>query len=570
MRSHDVGVLPADFLTLGDLWSAWMERHCRVPDRVERGKPFREYDWQFWCTAHEGQIRPDAPFDPDDPPLNQAFVYRRSQIIAPQKTGKGPRTAARVMLAAVGPVEFAGFAKAGDFYRCEDSGCSCGWEYEYLPGEPKGMRNPSPLIQIMATSDDQVANIWRPLVSMISLGPLKDLLLPRGEFVRIVGDSGDKDMDRIDRVTASAKSRLGAPVSEVFGDETGLFTESNKLAEVWRTMRRGAAGMGGRAHESTNMYDPSERSAAQQTYESKRPDIFRFYRDPDKALRRKDGRPYSFGNARERRKILEHVYAGSRHIKIGSIEGEALELMELNPAEAERFFGNRGVEGDGQWCPVETWLLTEDLSRPLPPAGTQVVVGFDGSDVDDWTGFRCETRDGFQFTPEFPDGTLMIWNPADYEDGQIPRLEVTAALDYMMAFYKVARVYADPPYWDSEIDAWAEKHGEKIVYRWYTRRVVQMHAAAERLLTDLRKKDSGFTHDGCETTERHVTSAKKSPRGTVAVGEDARTIRYVLTKPGDGRKIDMTIPSVLAHQAHGDVTATGWPDVNPANFVYMT
>ena len=57
-----------DFPTLGDLWSAWIERHCRVPDRHERGKPFREYDWQFWCTAKEGQVRPDAAFDPDAPP----------------------------------------------------------------------------------------------------------------------------------------------------------------------------------------------------------------------------------------------------------------------------------------------------------------------------------------------------------------------------------------------------------------------------------------------------------------------------------------------------------------------
>lgn len=362
MLSSEVGELPADFLTLGDLWTAWIEAHCRVPDRHERGKPFREYDWQFWCTAHHGQVRPDAKFDPAKPPLNQAFVYRRSQVIAPQKMGKGPWTACRACLAAVGPAEFAGFARGGERYRCSDHGCGCGWEYEYLPGEPMGMRNPSPLIQIMATSDDQVGNIWRPLVSMINLGPLKELLLPRGEFIRIIGESGDKDMDRIDRVTASAKSRLGAPVSEVFGDETGLYLASNGLIETWQTMRRGAAGMGGRSTETSNAFDPGQNSAAQITYETQRPDVFRFWRDPDLVLKRPDGKPLSFRNARERRKILAHVYQGAGHINLDSIEAEALELMETDPAQAERFFGNRRVRGSGAWLPPGTWEAAYGLA----------------------------------------------------------------------------------------------------------------------------------------------------------------------------------------------------------------
>lgn len=352
MLSSDVGSV--DFPTLGDLWSSWIEQHCRVPDRHERGKPFREYDWQFWCTANHGRVRDDATYDPANPPLNQAFTYRRSQCIAPQKMGKGPWTACRVCLVAVGPSEFCGWAVEGDEYRCEDHGCGCGWTYAYLPGEPMGMRNPSPLVQIMATSEEQVANIWRPLTSMIALGPLREMLLPRGEFIRIIGESGDKDMDRIDRVTASALSRLGAPVSEVFGDETGLYTAANKLINVWETMRRGAAGMGGRAQETTNMYDPGENSAAQRTMESTQGDIFRFWRDP-RLLVNSKGDPLSFRNARERRKILAHVYAGADHIIIPSIDAEARELMDVDPAQAERFFGNMPARGKGAWLPIGLW-----------------------------------------------------------------------------------------------------------------------------------------------------------------------------------------------------------------------
>lgn len=344
-----------DFPTLGFLWTAWKAQHCRVPDRHERGKPFVEYPWQEWCTANRGRIRPDAVHDSARPLRNQAFVYRRWQVIAPQKMGKGPMTATDAALSACGPSEFCGWAKAGDAYRCEDHGCPCGWVYPYLPGEPMGERHPSPLVQIMATSEDQVDNIWRPLVSMIHLGPLKELLLPRENFIRVANMSDDPDMDRIDRITASALSRLGNPVSDGYMDESGLYTAANKLRKVAETIRRGAAGMGGRTGETTNAFDPAENSYAQATAESRRPDIFRYWRNPDDALKHKDGTLLSFRVARERRKILAYVYAGAAHINLDSIEAEALDLLDTDPAQAERFFGNRLVRGQGTWLPPGLW-----------------------------------------------------------------------------------------------------------------------------------------------------------------------------------------------------------------------
>ena len=83
MHSDHVGVV--DFPTLGDLVDGWIEQHCRIPDGFKRRKPFRQYDWQLWCTANHYRVREGIPFDPDDPPLNQAFTYRRSEVIAGQK-----------------------------------------------------------------------------------------------------------------------------------------------------------------------------------------------------------------------------------------------------------------------------------------------------------------------------------------------------------------------------------------------------------------------------------------------------------------------------------------------------
>ena len=548
-----------DFPTLFVL-AAWIERHCIIPDGFLKGRPFKLYDWQLWVTLNHWRIRDRArqvpgylDGDPDVIPVrSEAFTNRRSQVMAPQKTGKGPLSAAWVCGEAVGPALFYDWAVEGDVYDCEDHGCGCGWVYRYRPGEPMGHAWPTPLIQLLATSEDQVDNVYRPLQAMAKGERLRDRMLVREGFIRLPNDG------RIDAVTSSAMSRLGNPITFCLQDESQLYTAQNKLIKVAETMRRGAAAMGGRSIETTNCYDPSEQSVAQRTHESRSKDIFRFYEPPPADLR--------YTVKADRAKIHRFNYAGSPHADLHGIEAEAAELMETDPGQAERFYGNRIVAGLGTWMPVDDWAARKAVVEV--PAGTQVVGGFDGSDVDDWTGFRLETRDGHQFTPRFPDGRSMIWNPAD-TGGQVPRLEVRAAMTHIMATYKVARMYLDPPYWESECDAWVEEFGEKVVLRWYTRRVVQMHAAAERLITDVRKADSVFTHDGCEITAAHMAAAKRAQRGVAPSGESKSSIKYVLTKPGDGRKIDMAIPSILAHEAHGDMTAAGWPSIETKYVYYI-
>lgn len=336
-----------DFPTLGDLQDAWIEAHCFVPAGFAKGKPLKLADWQFWCMANHYQIRTDAEWIPARPLMNQAFVYRRSLIVAPQKTGKGPLSAAGCAVEAVGPSLFGGWARRGDRYECEDFGCECGFEYVYDAGDPKGIRHPSPLIQMTASSEEQVDNMYGPLKTMIRLGPLSKLMAVREGFVRITGLSDDVESDRIDVVTSSAQSRLGNPISHAEQDETGTWTTSNKLRKVADTQRRGAAGMGGRTRESTNCWDASENSVAQSTWNAKAQDVFKFWRQPPAHL--------SYKNKDERRRIHRFVYEGSWWVDLDSIEAEAAELMETDPGQAERFFGNRVVAGAGAWLPKDLW-----------------------------------------------------------------------------------------------------------------------------------------------------------------------------------------------------------------------
>lgn len=536
-KAPDPGFV-VDFPTL---WIVpyWIEQHCPVPDGFHAGEAMELYEWQLWCTVNHYRVKPTAKLGQQA----TAFHYRRSQVVSPQKSGKGPWSATIVLAEACGPVVFAGWSTGEESFRCSEHGCECGWVYDYEPGEPMGTPWPTPLIQLTATSEDQVANVYRPLQSMVKLGPLAGILRVGEEFTRI-GDAG-----RIDVVTSSALSRLGNPIIFALQDETGLYNAANKLRRVAETQRRGAAGMGGRSMETSNAWDPSEASVAQSTSEAKAKDIFRFHPQAPATL--------SYRDKRERRRIHAVVYAGSSHVDLDAIEAEAAEIMEKDPGQAERFFGNRVVSGSAAWLDVALWakraVPARVVGRDVP-----VVGGFDGSDVDDHTAIRLETLDGYQFTPTFgPSRLPTVWNPADY-GGQVPRLEVKAAMTEVMGTYKVLRMYADPPYWDTEVDEWFDEFGDQVMSRWYTRRIVQMHAACERLKTDVTKADTGFTHDGCSITYAHVANARAAARPAD---------RYVLKKASDTQKIDACVTSILAHEAACDAIAAGLAR-SSSSFVY--
>lgn len=183
---------------------------------------------------------------------------------------------------------------------------------------------------------------------------------------------------------------------------------------------------------------------------------------------------------------------------------------------------------------------------PEPAEGTPICLGFDGSDVDDWTAIRGETMDGLSFTPRFG-GQPTLWNPAEWPDHRIPRAVVTDAVAALFDRFEVARMYCDPPGWQSEIDAWAAKHGDEHVVRWETYRPAQMSAALERFVTDLRT--GTLHHDGCPLTGAHVANAVKMPR---------KNDTYVLAKASRTQKIDAAMATVLAHEAAADARVAGW------------
>lgn len=524
-----------DFPTL---WVAldWVEAHCVIPDGFSKGQPYVLANWQAWAFANHYRIKPNAPLPTNQRPAvgAPAFFYRRSQVVMPQKAGKGPMTAAQCCLEGLGPALFCGWAHGGEVYDCRDHGCGCGWMYEYSPGEPMGTHWNTPLIQITAYSEEQTFNIFGALKPMMQDGPLANAAVRIGEeFIRLPGDG------KIDTVTSSQMSRLGQRVTYVPQDEVGLWTKENKMLAVATTQRRGAAGMQGRVTETTNGWDPSENSVAQRTAHAAltSPDIFRLHRLAPSNLR--------FTNQRDRRRILRYVYEGCWWIDLDGIEAEALEILKDDPANAMRFFGNMIVVGQGAWMPDGLWDATADAARVVPP-GTPVAGGFDGSDSDDWTALRLETQDGFRFTPTYgPDNRPCYWNPAEW-GGSIPRGEVHAAMDEVFRKYRVKRLNCDTKEWQSEIGEWAVKWGDTVVFEWPCYRIIPTHNALVRSLTDLKtaQKQGRKVHDGCVMAADHVANARKA-----AKPQD----RYLLAKPDAHRKIDIAMADTLAHEAAAEL-----------------
>jgi hypothetical protein len=535
----------------------WIEAHCVIPDQESRGEPFLLGNDQLKFVLSHYTVKDDAVAAGLKVAGRivkgaDAFVARRSQLVRAQKWGKSPLVSAFVCLEGVGPAVFAGFASEGDVYDCRDHGCGCGWVYEYELGEPMGRPWATPLIQITATTEDQTDNTYDALRPMIELGPLSDVIPKTGEeFIRLPNGG------RIDAVTSKGNSRLGQRVTFVVQDETGLWLETNGGWNLAKKQRQGLAGMGGRAIETTNAWNPADNSVAQRTFESKSKDVNKDFEQPPAHL--------DFKKKADRAKIFAFNYRAAPWVSLSAVEGEAAEMLETSPADAERFFGNRIVSGSGSWMDMPKWVAKKAVPQVIVQPRTRVCLGFDGSDNNDFTGIRLETLDQFQFTPTYGVNELpTLWEPAEW-GGRIPKAEVNAAMDELANRFEIVRAYCDPQFWESDIDQWAYKYGERVFVEWRTNRIVQMHSALERQRGDVYDPDSKFRHDGDARVEVHFRNAIVRSR---ALNPLTKERQYILGKPTDPQKFDYAMSSVLAHEAVMDAIADGALGTSE-NYVYF-
>jgi hypothetical protein len=518
-----------EFPTLGYLVGQWIEENLIVPDGPRMGAPYLLTDemWRFLLRFY--RLRLEARAEDGQ----EAYKHYGGQLVRPQKWGKDPFAGADAIAEALGPVGFAGWDAAG---------------------EPVGMPLPSPWVQCVATAEDQTANTFAPIVTMLRDGPLGDTPgLDIGETrIKLPG------VGWIEPATSSGRARLGARLTFATFTETHLFHEATGGVTLAKAMKRNLAGMGGRWLEITNAWDPSENSVAQRTYKAKAPGVLIDYRPPRGKVDLEDDAAL--------REEIRYVYGDSITSKGGWVrEGRIIADIRdesTGEGEARRYFLNDVVVGTKDAIDAIKWAAFARPGELLAP-GTKVALGFDGSLSRDATALiACRLSDGRLFT-------LRVWEHDGSPEWQVPRVNVDEAVRGAFDAYEVGYLYADPYRWQDYLNTWEAAFPGKIV-EFSTASEQRMDKAIERFLTAFRGDE--ITHDGDETLTRHALNAAlakgkhKAASHEVEDEDDSDLSTHYLrvVKKKQGHWIDAFIAAILAYTARGKAIEDGFNEVKEA------
>jgi phage terminase large subunit-like protein len=163
-----------------------------------------------------------------------------------------------------------------------------------------------------------------------------------------------------------------------------------------------------------------------------------------------------------------------------------------------------------------------------PPAGVDVVLGFDGSDTGDWSALCGCTLDHDR--PHV--FVIRAWNPAAHE-GRIPRRDVLSEIHQAFARWQVVELAADPFGWATEIDDLASIYPGRVT-RWPVSRV-RIASAADRFRGHVL--DRRLITDGSPLLLQHLANcqAELTPDGPV-----------IAKRKASGTPIDVAVSAMIA------------------------
>lgn len=510
-----------EYPTLGFLVADYIQANCVIPDGEREGEPFILTDEMLRYLLHHYRVSPNARYDTRARLWRGAFVYfRGSQLVRPQKWGKGPFAAAVICAegAPDGPVLFDG------------------WNAN---GQPVGRPWATPWIQVTAVSEDQTDNVWKALQPMIERGSLAGAIPDTG-LTRINLPGGGQ----IEPVTSSARSRLGQRVTFVLQDETHSWVQANGGLRLADNQRRNVAGMGGRWLSTTNAWDPAEDSVAQRASENKAPGVY--HDDVEGPTRLK------VTNKAERRKAMKVVYGDSWWVDLDRIDGEIASLLEDGEAaQAERFFLNRKQAGESRAFDLDAWDARRHKPKNYrPDPGALIVIGVDGARFEDaFAALATEVETGFQWPLvilERPDNASHRYEHSfDEADGAIAEAFET---------YDVWRMYCDDQWIGEWVDQWAGRYGDRRVIVWHTNRKTQICWAVKNYTNAINT--GPLTHDGDQRMRQHIRNARKFPMN---VRDDKGNLMHSIRKDrkDSPRKIDAGMAGTISWEARGDAIADG-------------
>lgn len=530
--------------------------------------PTLGYDVADWMTAF--LLQPDTedlvPFVPTQEQLD--FLVRlyeldpetgkriksRAVLSRPRGWGKSPFLAAICCAEAMGPV------------LCD------GWDAEGQPVAVPWSRRRTPLVQVTATTDDQTANTWTPLLEMLRGSPAED------EYEVDAMDSFvTMRRGKIEKRTSSATSVKGARAVMAVLDQTETWLPGNGGPKLAKTLRNNATKLGGVTIETPNAYTIGERSVAETT--ARFAELVKAGKVKKQAARRLlyDHREAPLDtDIANRNSLIEGLriaYGDASGDPRGclihdpqctpgwvDIERAADDFWEPDndPAEMCADFLNQISSASDAWLTMPELRAIEDPDKRVS-SNEPITIGFDGSEgrkigIADATvliGYSVTQRHLFK---------IGIWSQPDGPKGegwQPPRLEIEQTVRETFDRFNVVGFYADPSAgWAQDVKAWEARYSKRLKakisasepIRYPQRNVTATCENFAQLLSAIQQ--GLITYDGNPQMTAHFLNARKSPRQA----------GYVLVKPADDQdysKIDASWGAMFAYKAGLDAVGKG-------------
>lgn len=429
-------------------------------------------------------------------------------------------------------------------------------------GNPVAAPVMSPYVPMLAYSLDQVEELaYGALKYMIENGPDADMFdvsleraLRLDEFGRADGGAwplaqapDSRDGGRTTLNAFDEPHRLYMP-RHLQAHETMAANLPKRPLEDPYSLYVGTAGELGQNSVAENLHAEAEQIRAGKI---KRPDLFYLYRSDDGGhdLTVKD----------ERIQAIAEATGPAGEWGPGQFDDIASQWDRVGAdlGYLERVWLNRWVKSGRQAYDTKRWSelhrLGGSADRPLRtriPKGAKVGVGFDGARRRDSTAFVI--TDLMTGTQEL----VALWErDLDDPEWEVPEEEVNQAADEIFKTYKVWRMYADPPYWVTEVGVWAGKH-KGLVEEWWTNRYKVMAYAVRAYQEAIASGAVGWTAEDPlhEDFARHIANAGQ--RKTNFVDDNGDPL-FILDKIHPDRKFDGAMAATLSWQAYLDAVKAG-------------
>lgn len=497
MPAHSVG------------WDAieWACTHLLQPDGPHAREPwvFTDEQMRFLVWWYAVDDRGD-------------WLYTRGVLRRMKGWGKDPLAAVMAAIEFIGPCRFGG------------------WKAD---GEAIGIPQPAAWVDVAAVAREQTRNTVSLFASLFSKDTISEYGIDLGKEL-IYGPHGAK----IQAVTSSPKTLEGHRSTFCIENETQHWLDNNDGTEMDKAIRRNVAKVNGRALAITNAHRVGEGSVAEADW-------------------------------------IEYLEQGTHgHLLYDSLE--APEDTDIEDDDSLRS-GLMAARGDSFWVPIDrlmidardkrdsesyrrryylnqirsernSWILDEEWKEAERveevPVGTWITLGFDGSRTRDATalvGTVVET--GYQWV-------LGAWTrPSHVDQWEVPQDDVNRAVADAFETYRVARMNADPYWWDETIAHWQARYGRDVVQVFRTNALHQrVGLAVKSYETAVRMKEMGHGDD--PLFAEHIANCVKYEIG--AKDEDHEPLYRVEKENNNSpHKIDIAMAALLSWDARTQAIAEG-------------